>query len=229
MEKKTYDFCLHILRRLRDVGVLDRMVLVGSWCLVPYAEHFSRHSYLPAIRTRDVEFLISDAARVGPTVDLHALLDELGFVVDYKGAHGHMVFQHPELIVEFLAPARGRERKEPYPVPALGINAQPLRFMDLLADGAVQMAFGDVRLTVPHPANFAIHKLLIAGRRKQAGKSEKDRSQAIGVLRSLRATGRMDTAAAVFRSIHEAWRNTVRRELASLGAADLLALLEADG
>jgi len=41
---------------------------------------------------------------------------------------------------------------------------------------------------LPHPANFAIHMLLISGRRL-GDKAKRDREQAVSVMRALQTTG----------------------------------------
>jgi hypothetical protein len=126
------------------------------------------------------------------------------------------------MILEFLVPARGKESTKPFPVRALGINAQPLRFMDALAREPIQALFGDIVVTIPHPVDFALHKLLIAGRRKQKEKTEKDRTQAVALLRALNESGEIDTVRAILEAMPNSWQNTIRQELAGLGEEELL-------
>ncbi|MFH0908859.1 MAG: GSU2403 family nucleotidyltransferase fold protein [bacterium] len=222
MEKKKYDLCLELLRRLKHEGVLDRLVLVGSWCTLLYQEYFSENSHVPALRTRDIEFLVPIPPKFPRKIDLPELLKDLGFVVDHKGSEGFIQLFHPDLILEFLAPSRGRERQEPYPVPDLGINAHPLRFMDVLAENTIAMKLEGISVKVPHPAHFALHKLLIAGRRKNPEKAPKDRAQAVGILKSLRATGEMDVARTLFAKFPASWQQTIRAELTALGEQTLM-------
>lgn len=58
MQKRQYDLCLTVLRRMDASGVLPRMVLVGSWCLVVYRDYFAKVGTLAAVRTRDMDFLV---------------------------------------------------------------------------------------------------------------------------------------------------------------------------
>jgi hypothetical protein len=129
--KNQYDVLQEVLRRLERAGVLQGLVLVGSWCMVLYRGYFG-DEYRPSIRTRDVDFLIPVPPRFRRKADVGELLRDLGFVTDFKGAKGFIRFQHPELIVEFLVPERGRGNDGPFEIPALGINAQPLRYLDLI-------------------------------------------------------------------------------------------------
>ena len=226
MEKKKYDLFLEVLRRLRSEGVLDKMIIVGSWCVLLYENYFQGRGMLPPMRTRDLEFLIPIPPSFDHTTDLPELLKDLGFVLDYRGEQGFMIFLHPDLILEFLVPARGRERIKPYPIAQLGINAQALRFMDLLAQNPVQVPFHDMHLTVPHPAGFALQKLLVAGRRKERGKAEKDRTQAAAVLRALLSTEEFGMVGALYCSMPKSWQKTIKHEFTELGEQELLKLID---
>lgn len=84
------------------------------------------------------------------------------------------MLEHPNLIVEFLVPEKGRGLDKPYPLPQLGLNAQALRFINFLAQSIIHITIEDIPIMVPHPANFALHKLMILSRRKAKEKAEKD-------------------------------------------------------
>jgi len=55
--------------------------------------------------------------------------------------------------------------REKCPLSQLGLNAQPLRFLDFLAQNTITTKVGATTVTLPHPANFALHKLLVLTRR----------------------------------------------------------------
>ena len=226
MEKKKYDLCLEVLRRMKREGILDKIMLAGSWCVILYEDYFKGKSILPVIRTRDLEFLFPVPLNLDRKTDLYDLLKDLGFVLDFKGEQGYIIFQHPDLILEFLVPARGKGSVKPFPLKQLGINAQAMRFMDALARNPIQMQFNDVTVTLPHPIDFALHKLLIAGRRKDKEKAEKDRAQAIALLIALNASGEIEDIRKVFDTMPKSWRKTIRRELLGLGEEQLIELIE---
>ncbi|MCY0154732.1 GSU2403 family nucleotidyltransferase fold protein [Hoeflea alexandrii] len=89
---------------------------------------------------------------------------------------------HSEAMVEFLTPAFGDETVKP--LPALGVSAQGLNYLNfLIADPiqAVALYRSGVLIQVPRPERFAIHKLIVADRRKGGPdqlKARKDRAQA---------------------------------------------------
>ena len=207
---------------MQGAGILNKILLVGSWCVFLYKDYFEEKTILPPLRTRDVEFLFPIPFHLKKSTDLYDLLKDLGFVLDYKGNEGYISFQHPELIMEFLAPARGKESDKPVAIDQLGINAQALRFVEALARDPIQLNFDDVTVTLPHPVDFALHKLLIAGRRKNKDKAEKDRNQAIALLRALIDAGEIDIIRSVYNGLPKPWQKTIRQELLALGEEQIL-------
>lgn len=180
--------CHQVLQRLAEAGVLEDLVLIGSWCLEGYRSYFNRSTPLTALRTRDVDFLVPQPSQLRKTVDVPELLADLGFIADFHRA-GYLRLMHPELIVEFLVPERGRGTTKPVRLPALQMNAQALRFLDLLANHTIVATLENVQVRMPHPAAFALHKLLIAPRRHNADKQAKDQDAAVSVLQALRDQG----------------------------------------
>ena len=94
-----------------------------------------------------------------------------------------------EMLVDFLMPAHGAEGIRD--LPALGVSAQALRHLDYLLENpipAVSLYRSGVLIQIPRPERFAIHKLIVAERRKggsMAGKAAKDRAQAAFLIRAL--------------------------------------------
>ena len=216
MEPSQYELCVEILRRLDRAGVLKHIVLVGSWCTVFYREYFSPHAYGPSLKTRDVDLLIPKPRAVESQTDVADLLRDLGFVVGFTGPEGYIRLEHPELIVEFLVPERGRPSDKPYPLPGLGLNAQALRFLDFLAQNTIAVRIHEVAVTLPHPANFALHKLLVLSRRPTPAKKLKDKQSALGVLHALIDKGEEDLLRVTFNAVPRKWQAEVKRQLTDL-------------
>lgn len=92
-------------------------------------------------------------------------------------------------LIEFLTPAFGPDEGL-RPLPALGVEAQALHHLNyLIADpipAAVAYRSG-VLVQIPRPERFAIHKLIVADRRRADDrvKAEKDRMQAAFLIRAL--------------------------------------------
>jgi len=85
----------------------------------------------------------------------------------------------PSLKIEFLAPQKGRSIQRAIKIKKLGITAIPLRFVSLLLDNPITVKEGNIKIKLPNPANFCLHKLLIVSRRRKIEKGLKDLQQAI--------------------------------------------------
>jgi hypothetical protein len=88
-----------------------------------------------------------------------------------------------DLRVDFLTPMVGQESSQAVALPAFGLSAKPVRFLDYLIEEPIQsIVLGSrvVLVNVPLPARFAFHKLWISQRRPAAfqAKATKDRIQA---------------------------------------------------
>lgn len=92
-------------------------------------------------------------------------------------------------LVEFLTPAFGEETIRD--LPALGVNAQGLNYLNFLIAEPIHSAAiyrSGVLVQVPRPERYAIHKLIIADRRRDGAgslKSAKDREQAAFLIKAL--------------------------------------------
>jgi hypothetical protein len=192
---------------------LKDIVIVGSWCTIFYKEFFDDYLYLAPLKTRDMDLLIPRPSSTKSRVDVAELLRDLGFVVGFTGSEGYIRLEHPELIVEFLVPERGRASRKPYPLPKLGLNAQALRFIDFLAQKTIQTKIGEIIVTLPHPANFALHKLVVLSRRQRPEKQVKDKEAAIWILKALIGKGKSDVIREVFCAMPRRWQSKIRKQL----------------
>ena len=227
MEKKQSDLCLEILRRFHKEGILDELILIGSWCVYFYKEYFSNMPYIDqaTIRTRDIDFLIDRPAKIKHTVDIPELLKDLGFVTMLKGNKGYVKLDHPDLMLEFLIPEKGKGTDKPVPLTKLGMNAVALRFLNMLTENIIKIKVEDFNISVPHPVNFALHKLIIFQRRLKEDKAAKDRNVAIEILRALIIKGETVTIKHVFNFMIPKWQKKVIKGLEEAKERDILSIL----
>jgi hypothetical protein len=226
VQSKQSEICLDVLRRLDKAGVLSSLVLIGSWCLVAYREYFKGIGTVYAVKTRDMDFLVPPSAVFKGRHNVPDLLKDLGFIIGFRGEQGAMMLEHPELLIEFLVPDRGRGSTGLRNLPALGVNAQPLRFMDVALLLTVRLQFGDVPVVVPHPAAFALHKLLVAPRRKNAEKKRKDFDAALMILDLLDKKGEMSLACELLGKFPRPWKKSVLATLRADGRDEVATQLE---
>jgi hypothetical protein len=227
VEKKQYELCLEVLKRFHRANILSNFVLIGSWCVFFYKDYFASAPYTgyATLKTRDMDFLISTPSKIKQEVDVPALLKDLGFVTIFRGAKGHIRLDHPELIVEFLVQEKGKGTDRPIPIPKLGINAVALRFLDFLSDNTIRIKIEDFYLTLPHPANFALHKLIVSRRRIEENKALKDRNIAIQILRALINKGEANIIHNIFRSTPQNWQRKIIKGLQEAKEKEVLEIL----
>lgn len=182
---EQFEILSRVLRRFHEAGILNELMLIGSWCLQFYRFHFETPEKLPAFRTLDVDFLIPHASKIKTEVDIPTILKEEGFVPTHNRASGMVKYNHPELQVEFLVPELGKGEDKPREIRKLHIKAQPLRYLNLLLNYPRLIPYEKYQVCVPEPAVFALHKLIISGRRKSKEKQKTDLETAVGLLHFL--------------------------------------------
>ncbi len=222
MEKSQYDLCVEVLRRLDKAGVLKHIILAGSWCTLFYESYFEGIKYTPVLKTRDIDLLVVKPSAIKSKTNIAELLKDLGFVVDFAGSEGYIRFSHPQLIVEFLAEEKGRGTDKPYKLVKLGANAQALRFLELLARDTISVKPEEFELTLPHPANYALHKLLVIHRRRKPEKIKKDENAAAQILRAIINKREQQVVLKLFQSLPKRWQKRITEALVNIEDAEVV-------
>jgi len=226
VEKSQINLCLQVLKKLHQAGVLDGIIIIGSWALYFYSFYFEKNAYVPDIRTRDIDFLVPIPPKFKNKTDIPDILKDLGFIINFKGSDGYIRLDHPELIVEFLIPEFGRDHGKPYPLPDLGLNAQPLRYLSFLTEHMITISYDGLKLRFPHPASHALHKLIVFGRRKSKDKADKDKVQALNLLHFMvKNEQNTDEMKKIFKSMHKKWQKTILNSLEKLDEKNLILIL----
>jgi hypothetical protein len=182
---------------LADAGLFQMgAVVIGTHAFVIYGNMLGVGWNDPAARTHDIDIAEDPTLSLAihghdRSIDLPRTLEE------WAGGRFLPVppsplsprnpvtsFHEPRqgLKVELLTPIVGRGRDKPVLLPSLNAAAQPLRFLDYLIENPMPAAViggQGVLVNVPQPSRFALHKLLVAGRRKEwEAKGRKDVAQA---------------------------------------------------
>lgn len=226
MEKKTYNLCLKVLTIFDKADLLKYVILIGSWSIYFYKDYFKSKSYSTFIRTRDIDFLIPLPFKLDKKIEIFKLVENLGFIVEHKGAKGYVKLKHPDLTIEFLVPERGRGTNRPYPIPSLGINAVALRYLDFLAANTIAVNFEGLRIRLPHPAAYTLHKFIIFKRRTRTDKHDRDIEGAIRVFHALIQNDQHGAIKGIFRKMHRKWQVTIIKNLKSIGESEIIDVLK---
>jgi len=125
-----------------------------------------------------------------------------------------------DTLVEFLTPSFGEDERV-RELPALGVDAQGLHHLNYLIAGPIKAAVtyrSGVLVQIPQPERFAIHKLIVADRRRASDdvlKTDKDRCQAAFLIEIL-ADDRPDELKAAYEdalSRGPKWRTRIEATL----------------
>lgn len=186
-----------VVSALADAGVFRlRGVLVGTVAYQTYPALLGCR--LPAALTQTLDVDLAQFAEISAAVEdtTRPMVDVLRLVdttfrpvphVDPKRAVSYVAASG--LRVDFLTPNRGRDTEEPRKLPALGTDAQPLRFLDFLIrdpEHAVLLHAAGILVSVPSPQRFGLHKLIVARRRREGDpKRDKDIFQAQALINVL--------------------------------------------
>jgi hypothetical protein len=128
-------------------------------------------------------------------------------------------------LVDLLTPVRRRTDNNPMPLKALDAGAAPLQYLDWLIDEPVPTVAlwgAGISVTVPQPARFAIHKLILAQRRDPANrhKRAKDLDQARALIDALMTSDRYalaDMLADARGRGRAGWAEPIARSLSEIG------------
>lgn len=210
---------LKVIGRLADYGFFRAGgVLVGTHAFLAYGNMLGLR-WGDMSRTQDIDFAHSEKSvslALPATVEVktHKAIEslEMGFlpVAGLSGKSGatYLNPKEPEFRLDFLTVPH-RKGEEIYLHPQLNVPLQPLKFMEFSLGNiqqAVLFAPGSaVLVNVPHPARYALHKLIVHGEREGAfaAKSTKDLHQATSLLAYYREHRPWE--------IDEAWADLVSR------------------
>ena len=177
-----------LLRELDKAGFFSHGLLIGSWPMLVYSQHFTL-AY--GLVTNDIDFAVNNAVKIpaSSSESIPVLLERLGYtsVRDYSGIE---TFLQGTFEVEFITHRRGGASPPSVVIPPWKVSAQPLPFIDLLFIRPTVVSIGGFSIRIPSPEALMIHKLIIAQRRTgrdKETKSEKDLQQCSALAEIVRA------------------------------------------
>lgn len=219
--EENYRLLSTVLEELQRAGALKHLILAGSWCQYFYRILFANSPEIPLLRTTDVDLLIPNPPRVPHPVDVSQILVGLGFdeQIDYKT--GLIKYVHPDLEIQFLTPELGRGKNTPYVIKQLSINAEGLRYLNLLQSHNFEMQHDRITLRLPEPEAFVLQKILVSQERDDPVKKEKDllSAQTIGEL-CLQDKKRRVRLKFIFNNLPQKWQKKILKALKD-SSADL--------
>ena len=175
----------------------DGAVLVGTAAYMMCEPHAGSRLPAPTLMTGDLDLATASLAltadppermeailqRADPSYEGVMQLDPRQPASRFRNAAGYLV--------DLITPMRTRRDTNPMRLDALAAGAAPLQYLSwLITDPVPTVALwgSGIAVTIPQPARFAVHKLILAQRRDAASrlKRTKDLAQAAALIEALR-------------------------------------------
>lgn len=217
-----------ILEVVANAGLFKRgMTLVGTAAYQTYAGVLGH--YLPAatLATNDADLSLAEFVAKEPEEDIGSILkraDSTFSPVWHADDKLPKAFRASNGFSVDLVTSHGRGRKSPVLVESLGCAATPLTFQEYATADTIETValYGSgVLVRVPTPLRFAIHKLLVAQRRKPTdrAKKQKDLRQATEIIDIYLQIDEaaLQTEIDEARCTGEAWQAAINASLKEIG------------
>jgi hypothetical protein len=203
-----------IIKKMAESGVFHLGgVLVGTHAYIALGNVLGVAWDHAALRTQDIDIAgiakETDLAVVLPDLDadIPAALDSLqmGFLpvppFNHKDPSTSFKVRGSGIRLDVLTPQKG-ESTSPVYLRRFRTGAQPLRFLEYLLEDRIDAVIidgGGILVSVPSPARFAVHKMIISGERdlSMQAKKTKDLWQAAQIFSVLQEERPGDVTAAI--------------------------------
>lgn len=163
---------VRFLRILERCECLPHVVLVGSWAQLVWERAGLLQGFEPDIRTMDMDFLVRNLRRPPEPARLTTAAREEGYYIASDRITGATkIFAREGLEVEFLIAKVGAGVEDVLKT-NVGVTAQSLRHLDMLARWAIPLSYEGMEVFVPSPEAWTAHKMAINP--KRGVKREKD-------------------------------------------------------
>lgn len=235
---------LRVISRLAEYGFFRAGgILVGTHAFQAYGNLLGVQ-WGDASRTQDIDFAhagksISLALPSNIEVNTNDAINslEMGLLpisgLSNKTGATYLNPKDSSFRLDFLTTLH-RGGEEPYQHPKLNISLQPLKFMEFSLEQVQQAVIfnreGAVVVNIPHPARYALHKLIVYGEREGAfiAKSSKDLLQAASLLSLLKERRPWEVEAAWedVKARGKGWVNRIDRGITAIQKAYPALLIE---
>ena len=153
-----------ILKVLNEEGLLSKIILVGSWCLLFYQNIFDNLEY--TLRTFDVDFYVPDIKSFREKSGVIKAFKAINYDIIHDSLTYKSTFLSPDgLELEFIT---GLKRNY-LSLVRLGnteIYAETLPYVDIFTHSFIEMNFEGMTIKVASPISYVFQKLLIHKDRK---------------------------------------------------------------
>jgi len=218
MESNLVKLLKQILVELYKNEVLEHFVLIGSWCNIFYKEILNYP--LSPLRTRDIDFLITNQENIKKEVNITSLMEKIGFEIQHSYPDGHLRILNKDILIEFLIADKGKGLPNPYEIKKLHINSEPMRYMNILLKETMIIKKWKIRFQIPRPEMFILHKLIISIRRKNKEKGKRDYINAKKLANIMKSKGTSNKIKEEFKLLTNSEKKTIIKTIKNLESQD---------
>jgi len=167
-------------------------VLIGTHAYISYAAMLGRELSQANMQTGDIDFAVIDIAADATTLlpQVVESLDKAFFPVPARPGEiisTKLKHRTEQIRIELLTPHRQGDIWTAIAPPRSDFGAQQVPYLDYLIEAPLEATYlhdDGVRVRVPNPARFCLHKLIVAANRDLAARSKtlKDLAQAAELM-----------------------------------------------
>ena len=96
---------------------------------------------------------------------------------------------------------------------------------DTMAQNTIKIKVDKYSITLPHPINFALQKIIVSDRRANQDKAQKDKRTAITLLKAIIEKKEVSKLQNTFNTFPQPWKNKVIKGLKASDEHEILRLL----
>lgn len=171
------------IKLLSDNDCLEHVILIGSWAEYVYQESGLLKGFNSNIKTMDMDFLIKNLRKPLPEKNIAALARTEGYLVESDVLTGvTKIYDKAGLEIEFLIGKKGAGVEQALKT-NLGVTAQTLRHMEVIIRNTIEVDYFNMKITVPMPEAYTIHKIVI--NQDRGLKQKKDQMAISNIWKSL--------------------------------------------
>lgn len=168
-----------LVAAFKENRLLKKIMFIGSTSEYFYEKSaLLPASYRFAARTVDIDLCVKNVYTAQTPTNFAQMLADYGFEREVDRITGAVKYRYGDSDIEFLTPRRG-DGRDPYPyIPGLGLRATEIKYMEILTHNTVFIDYPlndeKISIQVPHPAAYALHKMVYNKERRNPVKRLKD-------------------------------------------------------
>ena len=199
-----------VLAVLEKEGILENIILIGSWCLLFYKFVFD--DFEPTVRTTDIDFFVPNPKAIKEKKSIVVSLKEINYDIIRDTLTNKTTFISPDgFELEFLTKIN-REQLACLKLGSTSLYAESLPYLTIFAGNYIEVDYDGIKVKVASPASFILQKLLVNNSRKE--KREKDIESIKNVLLFIKTSKKYnEEVKSLYDSLPKNWKKKIEQTI----------------